>query len=203
MKTKNTQKTRTMVTMAILIALVAVLQTLSILIGQLNPIVSFTLALVPIVIGAILYGKWAGAFLGAVMGIIVFISVLTYQAGPLSAAMLEFNPVITGILCVLKTALAGFVSGIAYKAISKSGKDRLAIIVSAILCPMINTGIFLAGLLTVFYDIAAGFAGGNMLYFVLVLILGINFVVEFILNSVLAPVIYRIMMGIRKNKLAQ
>ena len=192
-----------MVTMAILIALVAVLQTLSILIGQLNPIVSFTLALVPIVIGAILYGKWAGAFLGAVMGIIVFISVLTYQAGPLSAAMLEFNPVITGILCVLKTALAGFVSGIAYKAISKSGKDRLAIIVSAILCPMINTGIFLAGLLTVFYDIAAGFAGGNMLYFVLVLILGINFVVEFILNSVLAPVIYRIMMGIRKNKLAQ
>lgn len=203
MQTTNTRKIRKLVSIAILIALVAVLQALSIVIGQFNPVVSFTLALVPIVVGSVLYGPYIGALLGAVMGFVVFISVVGGQAGALSTAMLQLHPVITFVVCIAKTALAGFVSGITYKAITKVGKERLAIIVAAILCPIVNTGIFLAFLLTVFYDIAAGFAAGDMIYFVFVLILGINFVIEFVLNSALAPVIVRIIGVVKKNKLAE
>lgn len=203
MKTKHSTEIRKLVTIALLVALVAVLQALSIVIGQFNPVVSFTLALVPIVVGAVLFGPYVGALLGAVMGLVVFISVVGGQAGALSTAMLQLHPVITFLVCIAKTALAGLVSGFSYKAISKVGKERLAIIVSSVLCPIVNTGIFLAFLLTVFYDIAAGYAAGNMIYFVFVLILGINFVIEFVLNSALAPVIVRIIEVIKKNKLAE
>jgi uncharacterized membrane protein len=203
MSTKTTQKTRKMVALAMLCALVIVLQTVSILIGQLNPIVSFTLALVPIVVGAVLYGPTAGTVLGAVMGIVVFISVLLGQAGPLSAEMLQLNPVVTCLVCILKTAVAGFVSGLLYRIIAKTGKEKLAIIIAAIVCPVINTGIFLATLLTVFYGVAATFAAGRMLYFIFVSILGINFVLEFILNSALSPVIVRIIEVVGKKKITK
>ncbi|MBE6631268.1 MAG: ECF transporter S component [Ruminococcaceae bacterium] len=206
MSTANTQKIRKMTAIAILAALVAVLQAISIFIGQFNPVVSFTLALVPIVVGAVLYGPWAGAFLGAVMGAVVFASVVGGQAGALSTAMLQYSPIVTFIACVFKTTAAGLVSGAVYKAISKTGKEKLAIIIAAILCPIVNTGIFLALLLTVFYGIASSFAsGGNftMVYFVFVLILGINFVIEFVLNSALSPVIVRIIEVLRKNKLTK
>jgi uncharacterized membrane protein len=203
MSTKTTQKTRKMVALAMLCALVIVLQTVSILIGQLNPIVSFTLALVPIVVGAVLYGPTAGTVLGAVMGIVVFISVLLGQAGPLSAEMLQLNPVVTCLVCILKTAVAGFVSGLLYRIIAKTGKEKLAIIIAAIVCPVINTGIFLATLLTVFYGVAVTFAAGRMLYFIFVIILGINFVLEFILNSALSPVIVRIIEVVGKKKITK
>ena len=186
-----------------LAALVVVLQSLSIFIGRFNPVVSFTLALIPIVIGAILYGPLWGAILGAIMGIIVFISVVTGQAGLLSTEMFQLYPIITCIVCISKTALAGFVSGITYKAIAKAGKDKLAMIIASVLCPLVNTGIFLTFLLTVFYEIASKFAAGNMIYFIFVLILGINFVIEFILNSALSPAIVRIIEVVRKNKLAK
>lgn len=203
MKTTNRQKIRQMTSLAILTALVAVLQALSIIIGQFNPVVSFTLALIPIVVGAVLYGPWAGAFLGAVMGAIVFASVVGGQAGLLSTEMLQLQPIVTFLLCILKTTVAGFVSGVTYKAITKTGRETLAIVIAAILCPIMNTGIFLAGLLTVFYDIAAKYAAGNMVYFIFVLILGINFVIEFVLNSALSPVIVRIIAAVRKNKLTK
>lgn len=203
MQTKNTKKIRKMVALAILCALVVVLQTISVLIGQLNPVVSFTLALVPIVVGAVLYGPVAGTVLGAVMGIVVFISVVGGQAGPLSTAMLQLNPVVTFLVCILKSAIAGLVSGLSYRAIAKTGKDKLAIIIAAIVCPIVNTGIFLATLLTVFYSIAAQYAAGRMFYFIFVIILGINFVIEFVLNSALSPAIVRIVEVVRKNKIAK
>ncbi|MGN1062682.1 MAG: ECF transporter S component, partial [Candidatus Scatosoma sp.] len=61
--------------LAILLALVIVLQTAlgSVKIGA----TSFSLVLIPIVLGGILYGAWAGAFLGFVFGLITLIYGIT------------------------------------------------------------------------------------------------------------------------------
>lgn len=200
MKT-NLQKIRKMTALAILIALVAVLQVLSLV--PINPIVGITLALVPIVVGAILYGPAAGAMLGAVMGVVVFAAVVGGQAGALSTAMLNLNPIVTFLVCIFKSTIAGFLSGVVYRAISKAGKEKLAIIVAALVCPIVNTGLFLSALLTVFYSVAASFAestGKNMIYFIFVLILGVNFILEFVLNSALSPAIVRIVETVGKKK---
>ena len=67
--TKSKIQIQRMVVTAILAAIVAVLQLVagSIRVGPFT----LTLSLVPIIIGAILYGPWTGALLGAVFGAVV------------------------------------------------------------------------------------------------------------------------------------
>jgi len=204
MKTKKTLSIRRMTSLAILIALVAVLQVISLV--PINPIVGITLALAPIVVGAILFGPISGAFLGAVMGAVVFVSVVMGQAGALSTAMLQLNPIVTFLVCILKSSFAGLASGLVYRAIAKTGKQTLAIIIAAIVCPIVNTGLFVAALLTVFHSVAAEYAAlsdASMAKFVIVMILGVNFILEFVINSALSPAIVRIISIVRKSKLAQ
>ena len=65
-------KTRRLVALALFTAIVVVLQLLGSFIRF--GTFSISLVLVPIVIGAVLYGPWAGAFLGAVFGLVVLLS---------------------------------------------------------------------------------------------------------------------------------
>lgn len=192
--------------MGILMALVIVLQAISTAIFNINPLVSITLALTPIVIGAILYGPKAGAILGAGLGIVVFVTVIFGWAGAISTDMFIQNPIVTCIVCILKTTLAGLVSGLAYSAIKKSGKEPLGAIVAAILCPIVNTTLFITGFVTIFHGVADKYAASSnisIFMFIITIILGINFVIEFLLNAILSPVIARIVKIIRKNKLAK
>ena len=121
--------------------------------------------------------------------------------------MLNLNPIVTFLVCIFKSTIAGFLSGVVYRALAKTGKETLAIIAAAIVCPIVNTGLFLSALLTVFYSVAASFAEAtsspSMIYFVFVLILGVNFILEFVINSALSPAIVRIVSVVRKNKLAK
>ena len=66
------QKIVHMVTLSLLTAIVVVLQLLGG--GIVISGVSITLVLVPIVVGASIYGAKDGAFLGAVFGLITFIN---------------------------------------------------------------------------------------------------------------------------------
>ena len=198
----NTNKTHVqrLVGTAILAALVIVLQFfVSIPVGAFT----ITLTLVPIMIGAILFGPATGAFLGAVFGVVVSIQVVTGAAGPFSFTMFEMMPAITLILCVLKGAAAGLVSGLVYRALAKKEHKRLATILAAVACPITNTGIFCIGLV-VFYKTlvdttmeALGFA--SVIPFLLIGMIGLNFVVEFAVNVLLIPVVIRIINIVKKK----
>ena len=163
---------------------------------------TITLTLVPIMLGAILFGPLSGAFLGGVFGVVVAIQVITGAAGPASTLMLVQAPVITVVLCILKGAVAGWVSGLVYQAIRKTEKTKLAVILSAVACPIVNTGIFCLGLV-VFYNnllnewsIAGGYAGAFT--FILLGLIGLNFVVEFAVNVLLIPVSLRMMKIVKR-----
>ena len=67
--------------------------------------------MLPIIIGAILYGPMGGAILGAAFGIVVSIQVVTGAAGAFSTAMLEFQPAATILVCLLKGIAAGAAAG--------------------------------------------------------------------------------------------
>lgn len=198
----NTNKThiQRLVGTAILAALVIVLQFfVSIPVGAFT----ITLTLIPIMIGAILFGPAAGAFLGAIFGVVVSIQVVTGAAGPFSFTMFDMMPAITLILCVLKGAAAGFVSGVVYRALAKKERKKLATILAAVSCPITNTGIFCIGLV-VFYKAlvdstmeALGFT--NVIPFLLIGMIGLNFVVEFAVNVLLIPVVIRIINIVKKK----
>ena len=195
--TKDAQ--RKLIYTAMFAAVVVVLQMfVSIPVGMFT----ITLTLVPVMLGAILFGPASGAILGGVFGVVVAIQVITGAAGPASTTMLLQAPVVTVVLCILKGVAAGWVSGLVYQAVMKINKPQLAVILSAVACPIVNTGIFCLGL-TVFYNnllnewaIAGEFA--NAITFIFLGLIGLNFVIEFAINVLLIPVALRMMKIVKR-----
>ena len=93
-------KIQKLVIMSILVAIVAVLQYFGGVIAIPGTGLSITLTLVPIVLGAILYGPVFGSVLGTVFGLIVALSVLQGTAGLLAANMFAEKPFLTIFLCI-------------------------------------------------------------------------------------------------------
>ncbi len=180
------QKTKQLVGVGIFTAIVVVLQLLggSIRFGA----VSISLVLVPIVVGAAVYGWKAGAWLGFMFGVAVLLS------GD-AAAFLPISPLGTIVTVLGKGTLCGLVSGLVYKALEKRNQ-WVAIILAALLCPVVNTGIFLLGCKLFFMELIGGWAAAvgvaNADKYLLVGFVGINFLIEIVVNIVLAPVISRL-----------
>ena len=180
---KTGMSTKTMVLAAILTALVVVLQ----FVGQtirLGPFM-ISLVLIPIVIGAATCGPKIGAWLGFVFGLFVLIS------GD-AAAFLTVNIFGTIVTVLLKGTLCGFAAGYVYKLLE--GKNKaLAVIVAAIVCPVVNTGVFLLGCVVFFMDTIIAWANGsNVIAYMFVGLVGGNFLVELGMNLVLGPAIVRL-----------
>ncbi|MBE6554019.1 MAG: ECF transporter S component [Ruminococcaceae bacterium] len=197
---KNKTHIQRLVGTAVLAALVVILQFfVSIPVG----IFTITLTLVPIMIGAILFGPATGAFLGGVFGAVVSIQVVTGAAGVISFAMFEYTPVITIALCLLKGIAAGLVSGLIFRLFEKLGKTWLGTVLSAIACPITNTGIFAVGVL-IFYQTLLGqwaieYQFASAISFLMIGMIGLNFVVEFAINVAIIPVVMRVITVVKKK----
>lgn len=182
--------------LAVLLALVVVLQAVG---GSVSfGLVSLNFTLIPIVLGAILFGAWGGAFLGLACGIVVLVQVIV--GGGFYAVIWTGSPVITFFTCVLKTTVAGFVAGLIYGLIAKKNK-YVATFVAAGLVPVINTALFIIGCLCMSNVLAQayGLSGINILIFILVNLVTFNFFIEFALNLVLAPAIVRVVAVVEKT----
>lgn len=189
----NTIDTRTktlrLVQLAFLTALVAVLQLLSYYIA--TPNFSLSLVLLPIMIGGVLLGPGAGAFLGGVFGIVTFIAC---AAGLDKSGLLLFtiSPILTFAICFVKGVLAGLVSSLVYKLMYKLTKKRLlpSVLVASAFTPLVNTLVFYLGMILFFRPTLTEWAGGtDILTFVFLALIGVNFVVEFLINVILCPIL--------------
>ncbi len=170
-------------------AIVFVLQLLASAI-KLGPF-SITLVLAPIVIGAALFGIGAGAWLGGVFGLSVLIS------GD-ATAFLTINPVGTVVTVLAKGILAGLVAGALYKAIEKSNQ-LVAVIVAGIACPVVNTGIFIAGCYAFFQEWLTSVFGTTGFVTVVTGLVTTNFAIELAINMVLATTIVKIIQVVLKE----
>lgn len=186
-----------MAQVAMLAAIIVVLQLLSyvIKIGTFN----LSLVLIPIVVGAILYGPKTGAFLGGVFGVVVTICCVTgMDAG--GAILWNANPLLTAAICVAKGALAGLCAGVTAHLLAGVRTRYVGMVLAAMVAPIVNTGLFLVGLSTCFYDILVAWAGGSdLMYYIVFGLVGVNFLIEFALNAVLSPVVVRIVNALRKE----
>ena len=173
---------------AMLMAVVIMLQLFasSITIGQ----VRFSFVLVPIVLGGILIGPASGAILGLTFGVITVIGGLMGEAFTLY--LLNDQPVFTVFLCLAKATLAGLGSALLYRLLVNKNK-LVATFVACASAPIINTGIFIIGALIMSKSIDSLFAsamGVSVIYFVVILCAGVNFLVEFAVNIIFAPALY-------------
>lgn len=188
MKTNNNAlSVRKLPLAGILTALVIILQVLA---NYIQPVpgVAITFVLVPIVIGAALLGPYVGIWLGLVFGATVFLS-----GG--ANAFLAINVPGTVFSCLFKGMCAGLAVSLVYRLLEKKN-EYLAIICSAVVCPVVNTGIFLICCRLFFWSAmqewgtALGFE--NTLLYMIVGLAGINFIIELAINCVFAPVILRL-----------
>lgn len=184
-------KTRTLVGTGILTAIVIVLQSMALAIRF--GTFSITLVLIPIVVGAALYGIKAGAWLGFVFGVVVTAT----DAG----AFLAINVPGTVATCILKGMLAGLAAGLVYKLFEN--KNRwVAVISAAVVAPVVNTGIFLLGCRIFFFptinEWATNFGYASAGKYMIFGLVGGNFLVEAAVNIALSSVIVRVLNIIKK-----
>ena len=104
---------------------------------------SISLVLIPIVVGTALYGWIAGAWLGFVFGMVVLMS------GD-ATLFLEFRPLATIFIVILKGILAGAVAGIGYK-MFEAINNYFALAIASTLCHLNNKSVFLIGCCLFFY----------------------------------------------------
>ena len=170
--------------LGLMTALVVVLQLLGSFIHFGN--FSVSLVLVPIVVGGALLGPVAGGWLGFVFGAVVLLS------GD-AAGFLTINFVGTIITVLAKGTLAGLASGLIYKLFSEK-HSTIATFAAAVVCPIVNTGVFILGCYAFFFDSIAEWASGkgeNMITYIILFLVGGNFIFEFLFNLVLSPAIIR------------
>lgn len=176
--------TKTLVIGAALTAVVIVLQMLGAFIRF--GMFQVSLVLAPIVIGAAIGGVGLGAWLGFVFGVVVLLN------GD-AAGFLAIDVFGTVVTVLLKGTLSGLAAALVYKAFEKKNK-YLAVILAAIVCPVVNTGVFLLGCFTFFMEAIKEWAGGGDLVNYFIMGLGIiNFPVELLFNIILSPAILRLL----------
>lgn len=189
MKDKKIHK---MVGTGLLTALVAIVYflTMGITVGPFN----ITFALIPIVVGAAMYGWTAGGWLGLMFGIMVL-------ATGGANVFLVINAPGTIITVLTKGIAAGLVPGLIYNMLEK--KNRwVATISAAAIAPIVNTGIFLLGCLAFFmptineWAIGAGIENAGV--YMMTAFVGVNFLVELGANMLLSSAIVRILDIIKK-----
>ncbi len=187
------QKTKKIVGIGLFTAIVVVLQMLG---GgiRVGTMFSISLVLVPIVVGAAVYGWQAGAWLGFAFGITVL---LTGDA----AAFMVVNPIATVLVVLVKGIACGLICGLVYHALKRCN-TLVAVIAAAVVCPVTNTGIFLLGCQFFFLETvtewAAQFGYANAGSYMFLGLAGINFLIELGVNLLLAPVITRLITYAKK-----
>ena len=192
-KTNKRMSTETLVLAALMTALVVILQFMGAIV-RLGPF-QCSLVLMPIVIGAAMCGPKISAWLGFVFGMVVLLN------GD-AAAFLTVNAIGTVITVLTKGSLCGLCAGLVYNLLKEKNK-YLAVFVAAIVCPIVNTGVFLIGCFLFFFKTveAWGLAMGfeNTIEYMFLGLVGGNFLFEMITNIVLCPAIVRVL-NLRKKK---
>lgn len=186
MKSKNIRR---MVGIAILGAIVVVLQSVGSFIRFGS--VPVSLVLIPIVVGAAMYGPSAGALLGGVFSIVVLLL-------PDTAFFYGISFWGTVVTVLVKGIMAGWLSGLTFRALSAKN-EWIAVALSAVVCPVVNTGFFALGSRLFFWEAYAEMGSGNAVMILLTVMIGFNFIAELAANLICAPVIVRVLHAVRRN----
>ncbi len=193
----NNAKIKKMVGVSLLIAVMLVLQFISTVFPiKIGP-VALSLVLIPIVLGAATYGIAAGGVLGGAFGVMTYIFCVNGMDGG-GHMVFQASPALCLLVVVAKGILCGIAAGAAYKALHKIN-GYAAMLCAAIVCPVVNTGVFLAGMFLFFMDVLRAWAGGSdVAGYVLSGLIVINFLPELAINLIFSPAGQRILHAIKK-----
>lgn len=125
-----------------LAVIVVAFQTLT----ALNPFdkISITLALVPVTLGAMLYGFEGAILLGSVYGVFSIIYGFTFDK-TLLGVLFDSNWIVAALVCLFRGSAAGCIIALIYKGL-KNINRYVGMFLSAIAAPIINLAVFSFGI---------------------------------------------------------
>lgn len=187
--------TKAIVITGLLLALEIVLQIIGNYL-QIGP-ANINLSLVPVVLAAVLCGPISGAILGFFNGLLALLSPST------QAVFMTISPLGTVLVCLLKCTLAGVAAAYIFALLDKKNR-LLALILSSIAVPVINTGLFALGCAIFFQDFLK--MGINETFpnagaFLIFGVIGFNFLIEIAITTIVSPTVGMILLK-REEKTA-
>lgn len=183
--------------MAILLALVVVLQSISS-----AGVVTLCLCLVPITLGSIVLDWKCGGILGFAFGLVaLFWGIVGKDVFTLY--LFQASPVMTILICIIKGTLAGMVPAFVYNALKKIN-PLIASIAAAISAPLVNTGVFAIGCLIIKNDVISvagklGIEAVNFMALLFGVLITANFFIELLINVVFAPSLHKVAQVVTKR----
>ena len=141
--------TRKMVRLALLIAILIVMEVTNIGYIKTPTGLEFTLMQIPVLIGAILMGPASGAVLGGVFGLTSFFQ--CFGKSMFGSALLAINPVLTFVVCFFPRLLMGLCCGLIFKALNRNdGKGVFSFGAASLSGALLNTLFFMSALILLF-----------------------------------------------------
>ena len=217
---ENSLKVKKLVGMASLTTLVIVLQLLGNFIP--NFANNLALALIPMAVGAILYGPLAGLFLGVVMGVVVAANPANYSM--VANRGLDVFKLI--VVIFVKSPVAGYLAGVTYKGLAhfakkaEEGKKRnfmffISVFASSMVVPIVNTGMY-AVLMLILFGLLGSAEGFNLtaltnnieamgqsynstVAVVFLGFIGVNFFIEAGIAILTSPAVVTILKAVTRN----
>lgn len=192
----NSVKILRMVQLAVLTAIMILLEVTGLGLIKIG-VVEMTILIIPVIIGAIVLGKSAGAFLGGVFGLLSFLECFGKSA--FGATLLGINPIFTALMCFVPRILSGFLAGLTYEALKKIDKTKVISYAVAGLAGALSNTVFFLVLLIVLFGSTEFIQGlmemlGSFNPFVFgVLFVGVNGLIEAITCTVLGAAVAKVL----------
>lgn len=197
------KNTTTMVRLAILTALLLLFAFTPI--GYIRtPILEITLMHLPVIVGAILLGEGAGAFLGLVFGLTSFAQ--CFMGSPLGTLLVSLSVWRTFVVCVVPRVLMGLLVALIFRALRRTGARRTAYVVASVSGALLNTLFFMSALFALFGSRSEflGFLGTGSVTLTLILsMIGINGLCETLICIPLGFAVERIERAVDKRRSAE
>ena len=148
-KQNRKQTIKTIAVLGILIGLTILMAFTPVGYLRIGVVVSISFLMIPVAIGAIAKGPWAGALIGTVFGITSFVQ--CFGMDPFGTYLASINVFFTFIMCIVCRALAGFLAGVVYKILSKLVKNTpITTSVTGLCAALFNTILFVGALILLF-----------------------------------------------------
>ena len=163
-------------------------------------IVEITFNMIPIIIGAIIIGPAAGAFLGALFGAASFGH--CFGQSTFGTLLFGVSPFYTVIICFVPRILAGLLPGLVFRAMTRKKDNIAAYFVSAAVGSITNTVLFVGGFCLLFRDTMLGMAGKqglSPLAFIATAFL-LNATVELVANTTIAAGVSKAVAKVEASK---
>ena len=189
--TKNNEKVRRLVLIALLTAIMIIMSTTPLGYLNIGPL-AITLNVIPLGIAAVSLGPVGGLAVGAVFGITSFLQCIGVGGvSAMGAILFEISPVLAFLQRFVPRVLVGLIIGLLHKPMVKKFGNKIPCFVTGFLAALLNTILFMGALVLLFGKtdyVQELIAGRNIIVFICAFV-GINAVFEMVASTLITGAI--------------